>query len=75
MQVNYQGNQLDTDFSTFSQVTLGGYTLVDLNINHSLNEDWQIYVRANNLFDKGYEDVFGFNGQEQRIAAGVQYQF
>lgn len=75
VQINYQGDQLDTDFSTFSQVTLGGYTLVDLSVNHTLNDDWQLYIRANNLFDKGYEDVFGFNGQEQRVSVGAQYQF
>lgn len=74
-QVSYQGDQLDTDFSTFSQVTLGGYTLVDLSLSHELDRDWQVYLRANNLFDKGYQDVFGFNGQEQRLSAGVQYEF
>lgn len=73
--VNYQGNQQDTDFSTFSQVTLGGYTIVDLTFNHEINSNWQLFARANNLFDKKYEDIFGFSGQEQRISAGVEYRF
>lgn len=75
LSVNYQGDQLDTDFSTFSQVTLGGYTIVDLTFNHSINDNWQVFARANNLFDKHYQDVVGFNGQEQRISAGVEYRF
>ena len=75
LQASYQGEQLDTDFSTFTEVELGGYTLINLAFNYWVQADWQLYLRADNLFDKTYQDVVGFQGQQRRVYLGTRYRF
>jgi len=58
----YVGSRYDNDFSTFpaSRVRLGGYTRVDVASSYDISENVQIFARIENLFDKQYEEVFGF---------------
>ncbi|MFT5314160.1 MAG: vitamin B12 transporter, partial [Paraglaciecola sp.] len=75
LQASYQGEQQDTDFNTFSPVSLGGYTLVNTALSYQLAKHSQIYLRAENLLSKQYEDVFAFRGLERRIYMGLKYTF
>lgn len=75
LQGAYQSRQLDTDFSTFSTVSLGGYTLINATMSYQINDDWQVYARAENLTDKDYQDVVGFRGSERRLYLGAKLAF
>jgi vitamin B12 transporter len=75
LQGAYQSRQLDTDFNTFSTVSLGGYTLINATINYQLNDNWQLYSRAENLTDKSYQDIVGFRGSERRLYLGGKLTF
>lgn len=75
LQASYQGEQLDTDFNTFSPVSLGGYTLVNTALTYHMSNHSQLYMRAENLLDKQYEDVFAYRGLERRIYLGVKHKF
>ena len=73
---NYKliGSRADNNFSTFpsERVTLGSYGLLDLNIFYDLNSKTQLFVRGNNVFDKEYEDVYGFGTLGAAYYAGVK---
>ncbi len=57
---DHVGEQLDTDFSTGSNVTLDAYTLVGAVIGYEFAEGWEATLRGENLFDEDYVDVLGF---------------
>lgn len=42
-------------------VMLGGYTLVNLRANYDLNRSWKLGARLENLFDRDYALVHGYN--------------
>ena len=41
--------------------TLGGYALVNLRASYSIGKAWRLGLRAENLFDRDYELVHGYN--------------
>ena len=63
--VQYNGEQDDSDFSTFpsTQVKLDDYTLVNLALSHQLSEQVELFARVNNLLDEDYEEVLNFGTQ------------
>jgi vitamin B12 transporter len=75
VQASYQGGQLDTDFNTYpaTAVTLPAYLLLNTALSYQLNSQLALTLRAENLLDKGYEDVFGFVGQGRRLFVGFNW--
>ncbi|MCC2616404.1 TonB-dependent receptor [Aestuariibacter halophilus] len=73
--LSYQGPQQDTDFNTFSEVTLGGYGLLNTTLSYDQTAQLQWYVKATNLLDKDYQDVAGYQGQHRNISVGGRYRF
>ena len=53
--VNYTGARPDS-----SGLTLPGYIVADIRAAYDISAQVQIYGRINNLFDKKYEQVFGY---------------
>ena len=41
---------------------LGGYSLVNFTTNYTINQDWSVLARLNNVFDKHYALARDFNG-------------
>ena len=64
--------QLDNDFSSFpaQEVKLNDYMLVDVNLSYHINDSMNVYVRASNLLNDNYQDVYGFETLGQAIYAG-----
>ena len=71
-ELHYVDEQLDTDFSTFTEVTLDDYYLVNLNGAYNLTENIKLYARINNLLNENYQDVFGFETLGQTVFAGIK---
>ena len=42
-------------------ITLGGYALVNLRASYALGTDWKLGLRAENVFDRDYELIHGYN--------------
>ncbi len=72
---DHNGKMTDTDFGTFSTISLKAYTLVHGTIHYDLSENIQLYLRGENLFDENYNEVFGFAGQGRGIYGGVRAKF
>ncbi|MFC6446682.1 TonB-dependent receptor plug domain-containing protein [Shinella zoogloeoides] len=57
------------------RVTLGGYTLVNVGGSFKVNETVEAYGRIDNLFDRDYREVFGFNTPGLTAFAGLKATF
>ena len=55
------GEQNDTDFGTFTTVTLPTYALLSASLDVPVTERIAITFRGENLADSAAQDVFGFN--------------
>ena len=53
---------------------MGGYSLVNLTARYALSKELSIEGRINNLFDKNYETVHGYNTAGFNAFVGVRYQ-
>ena len=52
---------------------LAGYALVNLFGEYRIANDWSLFARVNNLFDKDYQLVQGFATPGFNVFAGVRY--
>ncbi len=64
----YSGNRKD-----FGGITLGGYTLVNLNASYRLTPNWQIFAKLENAFDEDYQLASGYNTQGRAGFLGIRY--
>ncbi|MCB0355130.1 MAG: TonB-dependent receptor, partial [Bdellovibrionales bacterium] len=77
VRANVVGHRSDTDFSTFpsQSVRLGGYTVVDLLGSYRITETLEFFARVENLFDREYQDVFGFGTPGVAGYGGLRVRF
>lgn len=79
LNVNYNGDQLDNFFPPpyFPEevIVLEGYTIVDLAASWKVNNKLELIGRINNLFDKDYEEIYGFARPGRGIYAGLRGRF
>lgn len=75
----YGGTRTDTFFPPWPNspevVTLGKHWLVDLTAQFRLTDNLKVFVRANNLLDTDYEQVYGYRTPGRAAYAGVQAAF
>ncbi|NYT84195.1 TonB-dependent receptor domain-containing protein [Pollutimonas harenae] len=59
----FTSKRYDNDFNTFpaERVTLGGYGLVNLTAAYDFSKNASVHIRWNNLLDKNYANVYGYN--------------
>ncbi|MGD8307743.1 MAG: TonB-dependent receptor, partial [Ignavibacteria bacterium] len=62
LEIIYNGKRDDKDFSTFpaTRVAMPSYVLINVGIRFKTNEWLVVTGRVDNLFDKDYEDIFGY---------------
>jgi vitamin B12 transporter len=67
-------SRFDNDFSSYParRTTLGGYGLVNVTVSYQLTERVELLSRIDNLFDKEYEDVYGFGTFGAAAYAGLK---
>jgi len=79
LKVNYNGSQLDDFFPpgayVAERVEIDAYTVVNLAGSWKLTRSLDITARISNLFDKEYEEIFGFVRPGRAIYAGLRGRF
>jgi vitamin B12 transporter len=70
--VDHVGEQTDTDFSVFRDVTLDAYTLVGGQLGWRVAEGAQLYLRGENLSDEEVVDVVGFASPGRGLFIGLR---
>lgn len=71
------GDRADLDFSSFPfrRVTVPGYTVVNLAGSYEVNQYLKTFVRIDNLFDKQYQEVFGFGTSGVSAFGGIRLSY
>ena len=57
------------------RVTLPAYTVVNVGGSFAVNDNLEIYGRVENLFDRNYQEVFGYGTQGRTAFIGVRGTF
>ncbi|MCP8895140.1 TonB-dependent receptor [Shinella daejeonensis] len=73
----FNGKMEDAVFATLlpPRVPLAGYTVVNIGGSYKLNETVEIFGRIDNLFDRDYQEVYGYNAPGLAAFAGVKATF
>ncbi|UUZ70898.1 TonB-dependent receptor [Polaromonas sp. P1(28)-8] len=53
---------------------LDGYTTADLFADYAINKDWKLQAKLNNLTNRQYETVLGFNQPGRAVFVTLRYQ-
>ncbi|CAA2139235.1 TonB-dependent siderophore receptor [Hyphomicrobium sp. ghe19] len=69
----YIGEAADIDRSTYANVTLPGFTLVNVAADYRLRDGISLFGRIDNVFDKHYENPNGFEGTGIGAYAGLRF--
>ncbi len=70
--LHYSGPRWDN--GSTGKVTLGSYTTVDLTASGALSRDWSWNARVQNLFDKKYQTVYGYNREPLGVFVGLTWR-
>lgn len=65
----------DIDFSSFpaAPVTLAAYSVFNLSGQYKINRHLSLGVRVDNLFDRQYETIYGYNMPERSYYLNLEY--
>ncbi|MGA8010333.1 MAG: TonB-dependent receptor [Thiomonas sp.] len=70
--VHYSGPRWDN--GPTGRVTLGSYTTVDLTASGAVSKSWDWNARVQNLFDKEYQTVYGYNREPLGVFIGLTWR-
>jgi vitamin B12 transporter len=73
--LTYIGKRKDLDEITFMTVDNPAYNLVDFSIKWQLNNNFNLFSKISNLFNKKYEEVYGYPSPDRGIYFGMEYNF
>jgi len=71
----YNGEQEDSEFvdaTPQTRAALDGYWLVNLAGQFAVTESLELFARAENLFDEGYTEVFGYRSPGRGLYVGMR---
>ena len=74
----YIGDKKDVKFNPdFSREIIdnGNYTVVDAIINYEIDDNKKVYLKADNIFDKDYQSIYGYSSNPRSIYVGFKMDF
>jgi vitamin B12 transporter len=76
---DYGGSRTDIFFPPYPEpsemVTLGSYWLLDFTASYQFGGNSNVYIRATNLLDENYEQVFGYQTAGRAAYLGLRVDF
>ncbi|MFP2996520.1 TonB-dependent receptor [Spongiivirga sp. MCCC 1A20706] len=70
IQYQYTSSRIDTDFSTFTNIELESFGLLDVYANHQLSKEIRLFVGLSNLLNEEYVEVTGFSTKGRNFRLG-----
>ncbi|MCK9389649.1 MAG: TonB-dependent receptor [Sulfuritalea sp.] len=67
------GRRDDFDFTNNVRVKLGGYSIVNAFMHHTLSHEWTLEARANNLGGRKYQQALNFAAPTATLFVGFRY--
>ena len=71
---SYIGNRNDVD-NLGNSVTMASYIISNLNYRYVMNAQNEFYIKLKNLFDKNYEEIYGFGTGGRAVTIGAHYNY
>ena len=71
----FTGERTDSDFLFLGFTRNPGYARFDLATSYNFGKGVTAYVRAQNLFDKQYQDALGYPALGREVRVGMNYRF
>ena len=72
LSIDYVSGQYNTSWPPNNEDSLtGGYALCNLASTYSVSDQWQIYARIDNLFDRKYTNSVDYNNQAYATVKGL----
>ena len=75
LNIDHNGEQLDTDFATFQNVELESFTLVGANARFNISDEVALTLRGTNLLDENYQELVGYASPGRGVFAGLELDF
>ena len=78
LSINYQhtDKRKDFDYTTFSEITMNEFDVINANINYSLFDNrLKVYGALNNITNVQNIGVHGFNSMGRNVTLGIKYSF
>jgi vitamin B12 transporter len=71
----FTGSRKDTNFSTYEQISLEAFSVVDLQYSFPLGlKNVNAFLSANNVFNSDFVETLGYQTLGRNIRFGVQFQ-
>ncbi len=68
----YTGERFDTDFTTFSDLALEPFSLLNFSIRHELiNNKLNVFLNVDNLLNEDYRELLGFTTRGRNFRVGL----
>lgn len=72
----FTGQRLDTDFSTFQNEMLSAFSMVNLNLSHTVIKNrLQLFAFVDNVLNEDYSEIIGFITRGRNGRLGFRLQF
>ncbi|QIR77671.1 TonB-dependent receptor [Sulfurospirillum diekertiae] len=75
----YIGSRADVSFDpiTYAQKDeeTGNYFVASAKASYQIDKTWNVYLKANNLFDRYYQTVYGYASAGRSVYAGAEARF
>jgi vitamin B12 transporter len=68
-EILYVGNRIDTS------AKLKSYILANLGLNYKINDNFEVFGRAENILNYNYQLVYGYQTPGSSFYAGVKLSF
>lgn len=63
----------DFDYDSSTSKTLGGYAVLNLDVQYRLSEQWRVLLRADNVTDKNYQTAYGYASVPSTVFVGLRW--
>jgi vitamin B12 transporter len=73
----YNGDRWDYDYTSppAQRVKLSDYIILNLSLNHLVNESSSCFLRFENLLNEDYEEVYGYEAPGFSVYGGANFSF
>jgi len=76
LNAQYVGKRVEYAYGTHNVIAQTGHFLVaNLAADYKITKDLQAYIKINNIFDKKYQDVYGYASSPRAIYVGINAKF
>ncbi|MEH6617988.1 TonB-dependent receptor plug domain-containing protein [Maribacter arcticus] len=68
----YVSDRTDTDFATFSEVTLGSFSLANLQLKHDFSNRFGAFIAVDNILNEEYTELVDYTTKGRNLRLGFK---